>query len=47
VKYLVILDTKVSWKSHLEENRNKFYLSMWICRRAMGKTWEMKSRVAL
>jgi len=29
VKYLgVILNTKLSWKSHFEKKRNKFYISM-------------------
>jgi len=50
VKYVgVTLDTKlrVSWKSHLEKKRRKFYTSMWTCRRAMGKTWGTKPKVAL
>jgi len=33
----VILDTKLSWKPYLEKKKNKFYISMWACRKAMGK----------
>jgi len=43
VKYLVVtLDTKLSWKLHLEEKRKKFYITLWACRRVMGKTWGIK-----
>jgi hypothetical protein len=34
----VLLDPKLNWKQHLIEKRKKFYSSLWICRRAMGKT---------
>ena len=40
VKYLgVLLDPKLNWKQHLIDKRKKFYSSMWVCRRAIGKTW--------
>ncbi|XP_032690767.1 uncharacterized protein LOC116853705, partial [Odontomachus brunneus] len=48
VKYLgVYLDHKLNWKQHLEMKRTKFYAAFWVCRRAMGKTWGLKPKVAL
>lgn len=48
VKYLgVYLDPKLNWNHHLEEKLNKFYTSYWACRRAMGKTWGLKTGIAL
>jgi hypothetical protein len=41
VKYLgVLLDPKLNWKQHLLDKRKKFYPSVWVCRRAICKTWE-------
>ena len=38
VKYLrVSLDPKLNWKQHLIDKRKKFYSSVWVSRRAMGK----------
>jgi hypothetical protein len=40
VKYLgVLLDPKLNWKQHFTHKRKKFYSSVWVCRRAMGKIW--------
>jgi len=40
VKYSgALLDPKLNWKQHLTARRKKFYSSMWVCRRTMGKTW--------
>jgi hypothetical protein len=48
VKYLgVTLDPKLNWKQHLLDKRKKFYSSMWVCRRAIGKTWEINPKIAL
>ena len=48
VKYLgVLLDPKFNWKQHLIDNRKEFYSSMWVCRRAMGKTWGINPKLAL
>lgn len=48
VKYLgVQLDTKLSWKTHLEDKRRKLHISIWMCKRALGKSWDLKPRVAL
>ncbi|XP_032689440.1 uncharacterized protein LOC116852838 [Odontomachus brunneus] len=48
VKYLeVYLDPKLNWKQHLEMKRTKFYAAFWACRRAMGKTWGLKPKIAL
>ncbi|XP_018406343.1 PREDICTED: uncharacterized protein LOC108782547 [Cyphomyrmex costatus] len=43
----IIRDPKLSWKPHLEENRKKFYTSMWACRIAMRKNWGLNLRTAL
>jgi hypothetical protein len=48
VKYLgVLLDPKLNWREHLIDKRKKFYSSMWVCRRAMGKTWGINPKIAL
>lgn len=37
VKYLgVFLDPKIIWKQHITERKDKFFSSVWACRRAMG-----------
>ena len=46
VKYLgVLLDPKLNWKQRLIDKRKKFY--SWVCRRAIGKTWEINRKIAL
>jgi hypothetical protein len=48
LKYLgILLDPKLNWRQHLTDKRKKFYSSLWVCRRAMGKTWGIISRLAL
>jgi phosphopantetheinyl transferase len=42
-----VLDPKLNWKQHLTDKRKKFYSSLWVCRRAMGKTWGINSKLAL
>jgi hypothetical protein len=48
VKYLgVLLDPKLNWKQRLADKRKKFSSSVWVCRRAMGKTWGINPSLAL
>jgi hypothetical protein len=48
VKYLgVLLDPKLNWKQHLIKKRKKLCSSVWVCRRTMGKTWRINSKLAL
>jgi hypothetical protein len=48
VKYLgVLLDPKLNWKQHLIHKRKKFYSSVWVCRRSIGKNWGINSKIAL
>jgi hypothetical protein len=42
-----LLDPKLSCNKHLTDKRKKFYSSMCVCRRAMGKTWGINSKLAL
>jgi hypothetical protein len=47
VKYLgVLLDPKLNWRQHLIEKRKKFYSSLWVCRRTMGRSWRIKYKLA-
>jgi hypothetical protein len=40
VKYLgVILDSKLTWREHVEVRVRKAQNSLWVCRRACGGTW--------
>ena len=46
VKYLgVILDSRLTWKEHVDVKVKKAQNSMWACRRACGVTWGLKRRV--
>ena len=48
VKYLgVILDSKLSWKSQLLRCREKAISTLWLCRRAVGKTWGLSPKMML
>jgi hypothetical protein len=46
VKYLgVILDEKLNWNIHIDHRMQKATITFWQCRRAIGKTWELKPKV--
>jgi len=48
VKYSgALLHPKLNWKQHLTARRKRFYSSMWVCRRTMGKKWGISPQVAL
>ena len=47
VKYLgVILDSKLTWKAHLESKYNKAVATFFQCRRIVGKTWGITPKIA-
>jgi hypothetical protein len=43
----ILLDPELNWKQHLTERRKKFYLSMWACRRVMGKSCGTNPNIAM
>jgi len=46
VKYLgVILDSRLTWKEHVDVKARKAENLMWAYRRAYGVTWGLRSRV--
>jgi len=46
VKYLgVILNSRLTWKEHVDVKVKKAQNSMWASRRACGVTWGLKPRV--
>ena len=46
VKYLrVILDSRVTWKEHIDAKVRRAQNSKWACRRACGAMWGLKPRV--
>jgi hypothetical protein len=46
VKYLgVILDSRLTWKEHVDVKVKKAQNSMWACRRACGVMWGLKPSV--
>jgi hypothetical protein len=48
VKYLgILLDPTLNLRQNLIDTRKKFYSSMWVYRRAIGKTWGINPKIAL
>jgi len=46
VKYLgVILDSRLTWKEHVDAKVRKAHNSLWACRRACGGAWGLGPRV--
>jgi len=41
----VILESRLTWKEHMDVKVKKAQNSMWACRRACGVTWGLKPRV--
>ena len=47
-KYLgVILDAKLNWRLNVEERVKKAYLTLYTCRKMVGKTWGLRPKVVL
>jgi hypothetical protein len=43
VKYLVVIpDSKLNWKFHIDNRIRKASIAYWKCCRAIGKTWGLK-----
>jgi len=48
VKYLgVLLEPKIIWKQHITERKEKFFSSMWACRRAVCKSRGISPKTVL
>jgi len=46
VEYLrVILDSRLTWREHMDVNVRKAQNLLWACRRAYGMTWGLRPRV--
>jgi len=47
VKYLgVILDSRLTWREHVEVKVRKAHILLWACRRACGMGWGLRPKVA-
>ena len=48
VKYLgVILDSRLTWKKHMDARVRKAQNLLWACRRACGGAWGLRPRMVL
>jgi hypothetical protein len=46
VKYLrVVLDSRLTWREHVDAKVRKAYTLLWACKRACGVRWGLKLRV--
>ena len=46
VKYLgVILDSRLTWREHVNIEVNKAHNSLWACRRSFGAMWGLQPKV--
>ena len=46
VKYLgVVLDSRLTWRKHVNIKLRKAYNLLWACRRAYGATWGLTPQV--
>ena len=46
VKYLgVVLDSRFTWREHVEVKVRRVYNSLWACKRACGEGWGLRPKV--
>jgi lipoprotein signal peptidase len=45
IKYLVVLDSRLTWREHVDVKVRKAHNLFWACRRAYGVAWGLRPRV--
>lgn len=47
LKYLILLYPKLHWKLHITKQIGKTFASLWVCKRAISRSWSFSPKISL